>query len=103
MILAAPAGRALEDNEQRDHGERRDHQQLVIVDIGNDLRLLRDRGVERGASGCGEWIPKTRDAWVGENPIDGSDVLHDVGVVNLRVLYQQAVHHRDADAGADVA
>jgi cob(I)alamin adenosyltransferase len=28
-----PAGHLLENDEQRDHGERRDHQQLVIVDV----------------------------------------------------------------------
>jgi Protein of unknown function (DUF2924) len=37
---------------RRDHDERRDHQQLVIVDVINDLRLLRDHGVECGASGA---------------------------------------------------
>jgi Protein of unknown function (DUF2924) len=37
---------------RRDHDERRDHQQLVIVDVSNDLRLLRDHGVECGASGA---------------------------------------------------
>jgi len=30
-------------------------------------------------------------------------MLGDVGVIDLRVAGQQAVHHRDADAGADVA
>jgi hypothetical protein len=64
---------------------------------------LRDNGVECGASGCGERISKPHNAWVGEDPVYGGDVLHDVGMVNLRVLCQQAVHARDADVGADVA
>jgi hypothetical protein len=34
------ARRLLEDEKQRNRGERRDQQQLVIVDIGDDLRHL---------------------------------------------------------------
>jgi len=49
VIRAAPAGRLLEDDEQREHGERRDHQQLVVVYVSDDLRLLGDDGIERGA------------------------------------------------------
>jgi hypothetical protein len=48
-------------------------------------------------------FPRPPDTGIGDDPVDGGDVLHDVGVVNLRVLCQQAVHHRDTDAGADVA
>ena len=58
----ATVGRLPEDDKQRDRGERRDHQQLVVVDIGNDLRLLRDHGVERGAAGGGQRVPELRDA-----------------------------------------
>jgi hypothetical protein len=43
---------------QRDHRKRRDHQQLIIVDVSNDLRLLRDHGVELGAPGGGRGIPE---------------------------------------------
>src|SRR3977135_2128275 len=49
-LIRAAAGRLLEHNQQRDHDKRRDHQQLEIVDVGNDLRLPRDHGVECGAS-----------------------------------------------------
>jgi hypothetical protein len=44
----------------------------------------------------GQRIPELRDDWVGKESVDGCDVLHDVGVIYLRVLCQQAVHHRDA-------
>jgi hypothetical protein len=103
MVLAAAVGRLLEDDEQRDHGERRDHQQFVIIDVCNDLRLLRDHGIECGASGGGKRIPELCDGWIGEVSVYGGDVLHDFGVIHLRVRRQQAVHYRDAYAGADVA
>jgi hypothetical protein len=32
------------DSKERNHGKRRDHQELEIVDVGNDLRLPRDHG-----------------------------------------------------------
>src|SRR6202042_558713 len=57
VLLIAAVRRSLENDEQWDHEERRDHQQLVIVDVGDDLRLLRDHGVATGASGCGDRIP----------------------------------------------
>jgi hypothetical protein len=31
-------------SKERNHGKRRDHQELEIVDVGNDLRLPRDHG-----------------------------------------------------------
>jgi hypothetical protein len=37
VILAAPTGRSLEDDEQRDYDERRDHQQLIIIDVAPSL------------------------------------------------------------------
>ena len=49
-VIITAAVRLPEDDKQRDHGECRDHQQLVIINIGNDLRLLRDHGVECGAT-----------------------------------------------------
>src|ERR1700730_9695415 len=103
MTLIAAVGRLLEDDEQRDHSERRDHQQFVIVDVGDDLRLLRDHGVECGASGGCKRIPELCDGWIGEDSVHGGDVLHDFGVVHLRVARQQSVNYRDADTGADVA
>src|SRR5882762_7292208 len=48
---AAGSGRASEDGEQRYHGERRDEQELVVIEVGDDLRLLGDHTVERGAPG----------------------------------------------------
>jgi acyl carrier protein len=39
--VPCPAGWLLEHNEQREHGDRCDHQQLAIVDISNDLCLQR--------------------------------------------------------------
>src|SRR5258708_4611413 len=46
---------------QRDRGERDDHQQLEIIDVGKDLRLLRDHGVERGTAGIRHRIPELCD------------------------------------------
>jgi hypothetical protein len=40
MIRTAAGGRPLEHDEERNHEERRDHQQLVIIDVSNDLGLL---------------------------------------------------------------
>src|SRR6202050_4374259 len=100
--MAAPGSRLREDDEQGQHGDHRDHQKLVVVDVSNDLRLLRDHGVESGASGCGERRPELPDAWIVECPVDGCDVLHDVGVIDLRIPCQQAVHHRDAYARTDI-
>ena len=45
VILTVTVGRLLEHNKERDHRQRRDHQQLVVIDVGDDLRLLRDHGV----------------------------------------------------------
>jgi hypothetical protein len=61
VILTAPAGRPLKNDEKRDHGERRDHQQLEIIDVRNNLRLPRDHGVECRASGIGSGIPELLD------------------------------------------
>src|SRR5712671_5505358 len=60
-VIPTAAGRLLEDEEQRDHGERRDHQQLEIIDICNDLGLRRDHGIEGGASAIRGRIPELRD------------------------------------------
>jgi hypothetical protein len=49
-VIVTAAGRLFEDQEQRDHGEGRDHQQLEIIDMRNDLGLRRDHGIEGGAS-----------------------------------------------------
>jgi len=98
-VTAAVAGGPLKDDEKRDDDQRGDHQQLVIVDIGDDLRLLRDHGIDGG----GERIPELGNGRVLKDSIDGRDVLDDVGVIDLRVRRQQAVDHRDADARADVA
>jgi len=89
LIRAATCGRLLEDDEQRDHGEGRDHQQLVIVDIGNDLRLPRVTMASSAARPAGgNRIPEPCDHRVIELPIDGRDVLRDGGVIHLRVPRQ---------------
>src|SRR4051794_13164999 len=93
VILTATMGRWLEDDEKGDHDERRDHQQLVIVDVSDDLRLASDHGVECGTSGGSERTPKPRYHRILEHPVDGSNVLRNVGVVYLRVRCQQTVHH----------
>ena len=97
------AGCSLEGDEQGDNEERRDHQQFVIVNVGDDLSLLRDHSVERGTSGGGYRVPELRDHRVLKHSVNGRHVLGNVGVIHLRIRDQQAVHHGDADAGADVA
>ena len=77
--------------------------QLVIVDVSNDLRLLRDYGVERGAASGGQGIPELSDRWALERPVHPRDVLRDVGVIRLRITDQQSVDYGDADTGADIA
>jgi len=46
VLPSRARGRLFEDDEQRDSDERCDHQQLVVVDVGNDLRLPSDDGIE---------------------------------------------------------
>ena len=82
--------RAPEHHQQRQHGERRDHQKLIIVDIGDDLRLLGDDCVECGAAGGGQRIPEMRDVGVFQGAIDRCYVLRDVGVIGLGVADQAA-------------
>ena len=93
VTLSAAAGRLLEHDKQWDDEERRDHQQLEIVDVGNDLRLLRDHGVKCRAPAGSRWIPELCDSWGFEHAVHSGDVLNDIGVVGLRVLCQQAGHH----------
>ncbi len=88
VVFAAAIGRLLEDDEQWDHDERRDHQQLEIIDVGNDLPLARDHGIECGATGVGKWIPELCDGRAFEHPVHARDVRNDVGVIGLRVLGQ---------------
>ncbi len=102
-MIRTTARRLLKHEKQRDHGKRRDHQQLVIVDVSNDLRLLRDHGVERGTASGGQRIPELCDRWALQRPVQRRYVLRDVGGIRLRITDQQSVHYRDADARADVA
>ena len=76
-VIRAAAGRWLrKDDQQRDHGERRYHQQLVIVDVSNHLRLLRNHCIQRGASGGRNWIPELRDDRICKGLERGEHVLH---------------------------
>jgi hypothetical protein len=45
-VLGAHSAPACENQEQSDPRKRRDHRQLEIVDIRNDLGLPRDLGIE---------------------------------------------------------
>ena len=102
-MIRADASRFLEDDEQRDHGKRRDHQQLVIIDVSDDLRLLRDHAVKCGAAGGGEGIPKLCDRRILERAVHCRDVLRDLCVIDLCVAGEQSINDRNADAGADIA
>jgi hypothetical protein len=75
LLGATTVGRFLKHQKQWDHGKRRDHQQLVIVDVSNDLRLLRDHGIERGAARGGQWIPKLCNGRALERSIHRGNVL----------------------------
>jgi hypothetical protein len=77
VILTAVAGRLLERDEQRDRRERHDHHQLEIVDVGNDLCLQRDHGVQRGAPGIGRGI---RKYLFGRTELDGSVLIRTLGL-----------------------
>jgi hypothetical protein len=103
VIRPATAGRLLEHHDQWDRREGYDRQQLEIIYVGNDLSLLRDHGIERGAPCIGQWIPELCVGRIFEPAIDGRDVCNNIGVVGLRVLREQAHHHGYADAGADIA
>ena len=94
--------RLLEHDQQGKYGKYRDHQQLIIVDVGDDLRLLRDHGVERSTSGGIERVPEAHDHRALERTIYGGNVLHDVGMIDLRVARQQSIHYRNANTGANV-
>jgi hypothetical protein len=86
MVGAFGPGRVLEDDQQRDYGDRRKHQQLVIVDIRDDLRLLSDQGVERRPPGSGDRIEELGNRGLFERTIDGGDMRCDLGVVHLRIV-----------------
>jgi hypothetical protein len=102
-VIRAAAWRFLEDHEQRDHGKCRDHQQLIIVDVSDDLRLLRDHSIECGAAGSRQGIPELCDRRILERAVHCRDVLRDLCVVDLRVAGEQSINDRNADAGADIA
>jgi hypothetical protein len=55
------ARRLAKHDQERQDRERRNHQKFVIVDIGDDLRLLGDDGIERSAARSGERIPGVRN------------------------------------------
>ena len=80
-VLRARMGGLLEDGEQRDHGERCDHQQFVVVDVGDDLRLLRNHGVERRPPSFAGGIPELCDGRSFEHAVDDGDVLNDFGML----------------------
>ena len=98
----AAARQPLEYEQQRHYHQSGDHQKFVVVDIGDDLRLLGDHRVERGATAGGQRIPGVRDQRVLEGAVHRSNALRYVGVIGLGILHQQAVDHRNADAGAHI-
>src|SRR5690242_2674130 len=70
VVAGARLRRYLENEEQRNDGERCDQQQLVVVDICDDLCLARDHRIESCASGLGHGIPESRNGWILELPIN---------------------------------
>ncbi len=101
----APVADAMnyENQQQRKHGQRRDHQQLVIVDIGDDLRLLVITASSAARPAAVSGSQKCATSRIFEAAIDRRDVRGNVGVIDLGVAGQQRVHHRNADARADIA
>jgi hypothetical protein len=59
-LEAGATRRLAEEENQRERDKRQDHQQLEIIDIGDDLRLRRDRGIERGAPRRRIWAPSPK-------------------------------------------
>src|SRR5262249_51758909 len=53
----------------------RDHQQFIVVDVGDDLRLLCYHGVERRPSRGRQRIPKMLDGGIFEAAIQRRDML----------------------------
>jgi hypothetical protein len=49
-MLDAAACWLREEQKQRKHSDVHDQQQLVVMDVSNDLRLLRNNRVERSRS-----------------------------------------------------
>jgi coproporphyrinogen III oxidase len=90
VILAIPAWRLLEKEDQREREERQNHQQFEVVDVSNDLRLQCDGSVERGAPGGGERTPQMRDGRVFEQAVDRGDVTGDFGMIFLVLLTSKA-------------
>jgi len=101
--MRAAAGPHLEHDKQENGGDGGDHQQLVVVDIGDDLRLLREQGVERGAACGGEGIQDVRDGRIVEAAVHRRHVSRDIGVVDLGKIGQKRVDDRNADARTDVS
>ncbi len=56
--LRLSAVRFFDEEQQGQGGEGGDHQEFVVVVVGDDLGLLVDHGVERGAAAGGEGIPE---------------------------------------------
>ena len=72
------SARLRENDEQCQRG---DQQQFIIVDVGDDLRLLRDQRIEGRSAGRSKRAQEVRDARVFERTIDRGDICGDVGVV----------------------
>src|SRR5580698_8334192 len=81
--MACRLARLLENNEQSKQSQRGDQQELVIINISDDLRLLRDQGIERRSAGSSNRAHELCDGWVFEAAIDCGDICRDVGMVDL--------------------
>lgn len=90
--------RFFENDEQRKQGQRSDQQQLVIINISDDLRLLCDQGIERRSAGGSKWAQERRNARILEGAIDRGDVCRDVSMVDLGIGRQQRGEGGNANA-----
>jgi DNA-binding transcriptional LysR family regulator len=91
------APRTLEEKKPRGYGQRRDHQERVVVDVSDDLRLPSDDAVKRGAAGLRKRTPVLRNRCIFEHPVDGIHVDGDGRMIDLGIAGQERGDNRDAD------
>jgi predicted DNA repair protein MutK len=70
--------------------------------VCDDLRLLRDVASSAARPVASTGVQKHMTKGLSNAAVHRCNVLHLVGMIDLRVAGQQSVHHRDAAAGADV-
>ncbi|MPL60705.1 hypothetical protein SDC9_06266 [bioreactor metagenome] len=107
--LAQP--RTAQQQHQRHRGKGHPHHRLEVVEIAHHRRLLGDELVDDRPDRAVTVFQRQHLQRAGKRPVrqlgeigvERRDLLHQLGVVDLRVAGQQQRHHRDPDRRADVA